>query len=352
MNPLISLGTKLPRLPRLLELVRHLEVFDGPILSEKRAVGAGALYLEKWCARDATTERTLLVRTEARAVAEYMARRMSLLDLLTKPSDGVGFILDTAGGTLVAIYMVELTTLPPRYLPQPTAMHDEGLRPNWTTAPQNFLLGEDWDGSVIAEVERLYLDVFAFNFFAAEQEGDRRVPRRVLQYHYDGGFPVMHAFRQMREAVPPTSRARATGINVNSPGVLTIDAPADVADVVVTALRVVAEERTTKAYDNVHVWSRIAPDLPDLVPDSALGDLKRMCEILGLDVMRLMPRTASVDDLEKEDLLAAGKLVASYFRKLLKLLRPRHGVEFLGAAGTVLDFDTLGEIADGEDDVR
>ena len=122
-----------PGLPRPMKHLRDLEEFEGPILSEFQAEHGGGLYLWKWCARQGTVERFLVVRTEQRAVARYLARRLSLLQLLCEPSDGIGFIVDQEGGEVRAAYLVKLTDLPPRYLPKATAMHDEALRPAWVS---------------------------------------------------------------------------------------------------------------------------------------------------------------------------------------------------------------------------
>lgn len=112
--------------------MRELEAFEGPILSELRADGGG-IYIEKWCAREGGTTRTLVVRTEPRALAEYLARRVSMLDLLKGPSDGIGFLVDRDRGVEIAVYLVQVMALPERYLPAVDALHDVDLRPAWET---------------------------------------------------------------------------------------------------------------------------------------------------------------------------------------------------------------------------
>src|SRR5216684_8823064 len=96
----------LPALSRDLEFVRELEAFQGPILSEYHAVDGGTVYLEKWCAVQDSITRWLMVRTEQRAVAEYLGGRLSMLDLLQGPSDNIGFIIDRQGDKVVAVYLV------------------------------------------------------------------------------------------------------------------------------------------------------------------------------------------------------------------------------------------------------
>ncbi|HWO20783.1 MAG TPA: hypothetical protein VNO30_18580 [Kofleriaceae bacterium] len=121
------------RLPREVVWVRELEEFEGPILSEYRAALGSTQYVEKWCARADGVTRSLLVRVDQRAIAEYLGKRRTLLSLLTEPSDGMGHVIDRRKGETVAVYGVYLDDLPPGYLPKPTVFHDEELRPEWDT---------------------------------------------------------------------------------------------------------------------------------------------------------------------------------------------------------------------------
>jgi hypothetical protein len=109
--------------------VRDIEAFDGPILSELRDAD-GVPYLEKWCTHGDNFVRLLVVRTTHEAVGEYVAGRVSMLDLLTRPNGDAGFIVDYAGGELYSVEPVCVSTLPDSWLPMSTAMHDESLRPD------------------------------------------------------------------------------------------------------------------------------------------------------------------------------------------------------------------------------
>lgn len=316
----------LRNLPRPLVFVRDLEEFDGPILSEYRAE-QGGLYLEKWCAHDESIVRTLVVRTEQRAVAEYLAKRITMLTLLTGPSDDVGFIVDWADGKRQAVYMVRVSDLPPKYLPKPNAMHDESLRPEWDRVPQSFLLNEDWDAELLARTERLYQNAFSFNLLT--QPGNNlSLPSDIFTYDYDRGYPVVQAFNRIRDAVPRDMRVKAGGVSANSPGVLTIDAPRDAAEHLLNALS--ALRRSSGAYDNVYAWSRLKPQKVDKVPPQAIDHLRRLCDLLGIDVTKVLPPLAGNRVPEPIDVLVAGKLVAAYYRRLWTLVDPEGGVEFLG----------------------
>lgn len=318
----------LGKLPRELKFVRDLEEFDGPILSEFRAE-QGGIYLEKWCAHHEGTIRTLVVRTDPRSVAEYLAGRISMLNLLVEPSDGVGFIVDYFRDTITAVYMVRVLDLPIKYLPKPAAVHDKSLRPDWDVTPQSFLIDASWDAKLLAKIEQLYLDVFAFNFFT-DPKVDRVLPEGVLTYVYDGGFPIMHAFRRIRAAVPDEMRAKSVGVFANSPGVLTIAAPTITADHLLASFY--ALQRSEKAYTNLHAWSRLKPQRAGMIPDTAVDDLRRLCETLEIDTVKLLPALASTRTPEPIETLVAGKLIAAYYRKMWNLLSPANGVDFISAA--------------------
>lgn len=320
---------RLERLPRELTFVRVLEEFEGDILTEFRATNGSGLYLEKWCARDGTKNRYLLVRTELRSVAEYLGRRISMLQLLNGSSDGGGFIVDKDGGKVAAVFAVRLDSLPDGYLPKPSAFHDEGLRPTWRSVPQSFLLDTQWDAKLLATIERRYLDVFGF-VYLTKPNANRKLPAITLSYDYDGGYPLMHTFNRIRFAPPAADRARAVGVSANSPGVLTIDAPSETVEQLSKCFSNLVKSAT--AYEVLHIWSRLAPTSVDRLPQSAYSDLARLCQSLGIDISSLFPEPNDNHPKPTEVpryVLAAGKLVASFYRKMWKLLEPEAGVEFL-----------------------
>lgn len=329
---LAEVGSKLFALPRTLHHVLDLEEFEGPLLSELRTE-QGSYYLEKWCAQDEGTTRTLIVRTELRMVAEYLAGRLGMLDLLMVPSDGAGFIVDRFSASTRGVYRVALEQLPKTYLPQENTFHDKSLRPAWDRSPQSFLIDGAWDAKLLADTERLYGDIFAFTFLSAH-ESALSFPDSVFNYNYDGGYPVMHAFRGLREAVPRESRVRAAGVHAGSPGVFTIDAPTPIAEHIVHILAKLPQ--TLKAYDNVYEWSRLKPDKADKIPVDAASRLKQLCLPLGIEIEKLLPSHLSSDRATRIHILIAGKLVAAYYRKLWKLVESANGAEFINADLSVI----------------
>lgn len=322
-----SFGQSLGRLPRPLEFVRELEAFEGPILSEYRVRGGTGLYLEKWCARQGSTTRWLYARTEQRPVAEYLSGRLSMLDLLTIPSDGVCFLVDRAGDQTLAVFVAPFVALPTEYLPKPTAYHDETLRPEWDTVPQSFLLGSAWNAKMLADIERRYQNVAGFAYFTQPGTNRPPLPYGILDYTFDRGYPIAGAFQRLRVGVPREQRARSSGVSANSPGVLTMDAPAATASQVAFALNAVPT--SLNAYDTLYSWSRIRPkDAAERMPeiDLARQHIHRLCNHLGVEYRALLPHERE-DDLIS--VLAAGKLLAAYWRQLSRILNPREDIEFI-----------------------
>jgi hypothetical protein len=296
-----------------------------------------------------------------------LAGRITLLALLTGPSDGVGFIVDRIDETVTAAFIVRVQDLPSKYLPQQHARHDPSLRPAWSSAPQSFLLDADWDAKLLARIEQKYLDVFAFTYFTHQGSADR-LPPHILRYDYDGGFPYVHAFGQIRSSVPRESRAKSVGVSAHSPGVLTIDAPTVVADRLAAALGMLPQ--TLNAYRAVHAWSKLKPAHVGKLPpmDVVLADIRRLSGLLSVDPLKLLPEAggqlvdpthllASVKLADPLHVLASGKLLASYWRKLVELLYRPDGFEFLLPGLPVPDeqtFDAAEEddeyLVFGEDD--
>jgi hypothetical protein len=218
--------------------------------------------------------------------------------------------------------------LPPKYLPSPTAKHDESLRPPWTTVPQNFLIGTDWDARLLATIERKYLDLSGF-VLLTEPGTPRKLPDSVFGIEYDGGFPVMHMFNSIRAAIPRGSRPRSVGVSANSPGVLTIDAPGETVSLLMKAIN--ALPGSHNAYESLHSWSRLHWKKADLVPGTADFDIRRLADRLGVDPAKLFQESGVGDASEKIRFLMAAKILAAFYRALWSLLEPERGVEFISA---------------------
>lgn len=321
-----TLGVKFSTVPQL-RRVRDLEAFEAPILSELRG-SAGSLYLEKWCARDDQTTRTLVVRSEQRAVAEYLGSRSTLLSLLTRPNDDIGFLVDrNRAKKTSSAQLVVVSELPEKYLPTPTAMHDESLRPDWARTDQSFLLDAPWNGKLLADIEKLYTDVYAFNYFTDRRQlQPKKLTANLITGMYDSGWSYYRAFVNLRKRVPLEDQARMEGVAMASPGVVTLSVPSGMDGRIASALSAAARENTVKYYRVLHDWSRYKHKNAAKLPPTAAADLERLCSALGVRERSILP----VEAPGKPELLIAGKLIAAYCRRLWGLLDPPwDGVEFL-----------------------
>jgi hypothetical protein len=320
-------GTLFDSVPEF-EFVRDLEQFEGPILTELRIKG-GARFVEKWCDLDGDLVRTLVVRSDQRSIAEYLAGRKSLFDLLVGPSADVGLLLDRRLGETAAGHLVQVSKLPPEYLPSAGAMHDPTLRPRWRTETQVFLLDQTWDAKLLSQLERNYQQVFAFCYFTHEDQDTATVPVTPLTYVYDSGYSYWRAFDSLYRRLPANDQPRAVGVEAASPGSLSIAAPAEAARRVNEAVEAAAADSTVKAYEALHGWSRLKHDKASHTPKTAATDLKQLCRTLSVDEERLFAGQETLDLADSQQLLVAGKLVAAYYRRLWGLISPEGGAEYL-----------------------
>lgn len=331
-----NFGQRTDRLPAGLRLVRELEFFEGPILSEYRATGSGSAYVEKWCAHDGGVSRFLLVRSDQRAIAEFLGGRLSMRELLNSRSDGIGLLIDRAGSVapqehhrMPAVWLVSIAELPRGYLPRPERLHDESFRPEWDTVPQSYLVDvDDWDAKMFAAIERNYLNATSFAYHT-KPGTDRELPRNILDIRYDGGYSVMHAFNAIRERVPLAARAKPAAVAAASPGVLTIATPAETSAQLVQAVRALSS--SVVAYQAVHAWSRLTMDNVEAVPGTASDTVDRLCRALNVDPRKLYAQNGASEVERRYATLVAGKLIAAYYRVLHRVVRPIHGAELMGA---------------------
>jgi hypothetical protein len=114
-----------------------------------------------------------------------------------------------------------------------------------------------------------------------------------------------------------------------SPGVLTLDTPAETYERIRNAVRALARARIH--YHVLHEWSRLKPedakDLPKL--ELARRHVKNLCDALDVDPAKLYSQKQIPSGREKEAVLVAGKLVAAYYRVLIRVVRPKDA-EFVG----------------------
>jgi hypothetical protein len=309
-------------LPRL-ETVRELEAFDGPILSQLRALDSGKMYIEKWCARDLSVTRSLIVRTSDRMIAEYLDGRVTLIALLAASNDGFGVLVDKNRGEAIRAAAVRIDGLPERYLPKPHARHRNSLRPPWESVPHTFILDAAWDARLLARIEKQYGEVASFSFFG-DPLVNVEMPANIRQSGYDHGYQYFSFFDLLRKKLPYEYRPETVSVAVASPGALTIVAPYSTAARVARAVSLSNSPAAQEAYAALHFWSKLHETRIRELPSSAVGDVRLFCDAMRISAERVLGQSAT-----PKELLAIGKVLAAYYRRSQTLGQPDVGVELL-----------------------
>ena len=315
-----EIGIVVQGLPSHIVFSRTLEELDGPILAEYRSKKSGGVYVEKWCAQseDASIHRFLLVRSDQRSIAEFVAKRISMRTLIVDRSDGFGYLIDrVVKETETVDQRVAVSTLneiPIGYLPRPEAFHEPTLRPYSTRVVQSFLLGEEWTGGLISAVERAYRDACAFLYLWNSHD----IPRHTLNYLYRGGYAIRSAFDEFRGQMPLELRAVAVGVSAASPGVFSIEVGSRLAVELAETLHHLDD--AASAYRAVHKWATIDLHGSDSLPKHAAQELELLLNKLSLDTSTLAGFSDST--------LRIAKLVAAYYRKL-EILAKNRQIELL-----------------------
>ncbi len=121
-------GSHLPDLPiKNRRLIADLIYFDGALLSYYRDNGRGH-YLYYWCDADESYNRWLVVRVEEYALRSFLARQITLRQLLLRVERTNSYLLDAdSNGQPTLILRVELADLPDDYLPADETWYDASL---------------------------------------------------------------------------------------------------------------------------------------------------------------------------------------------------------------------------------
>lgn len=317
-------------LPKPLRFIRVLEHYEVDILTEYKSEEGNYIYLEKWCDTDEERHRYLIVRSDIRPLALYLAKQMDMLTLLRYSSDGFGFIIDkNINGETTAVYRVLLSDLPAEYLPSADAYHELELRPEWDVIPLHYTLESNWNGKIIAETERRLITAAGFAFHT-EPDTQRRIPPFLLNYWFDGGWSYAKTNEKIRESVPVESQSKPYEIQAASPGILTIASPSGVVNQIHNSLKALSDSE--ELYREVASWSRKKMDNFNLIPDDAYIQLNFLCISMHINVNALFPDpTPNIPDPagNKRTVLIAAKLVISYIRNLKKLVNPQSGIQLI-----------------------
>lgn len=295
----ISLGS---RLPIDLELVRDIEEFDGPLLSEFRSAD-GETFLYYWCDCSETTNRWLVVRTPPQDLFRYLVGRSSLRSLIRDCRDGFLYVVDVDGdAAILAAWFAYADKLPESYLPGPGSCRQlgAGIDPHF----QDVYVDQKWDYEQVAEYPRSYLQAYAFHT-AFGQGGDPG----TLSVHYrlTSGWIFHTLYERMRTNAPPQLRASLEAVAFASPGYLRFRVDPVIAEGVREAVAryLVHRPELREAADDLRYWTNGHRDL-DEADASAL--IRQTAETVGVDGLALLRHIDTPEN--------AGKALISYLGRL------------------------------------
>lgn len=120
-------GQLLEKAPASFELLRDIEEFEGPIISEFDAGDRGR-FLLIWRDVDSQYNRWLAVKVSENVIAQYEGQQITLHKLICQASEM--FLTDADfQGVFSRWYALTREDLPDAYFPCETALHDPSLRP-------------------------------------------------------------------------------------------------------------------------------------------------------------------------------------------------------------------------------
>jgi hypothetical protein len=290
------------RLPVDLELVRDIEEFDGPLLSEFRS-SKGETFLYYWCDCDETANRWLVVRTPPQDLFRYLVGRTPLRSLIRDCRDRFLYVVDLdEGSVLLDAWFVYADKLPDNYLPGPNSCRQPGagIDPDF----QDVYVDQKWDYEQVAEYPRSYLQAYAFHT-AFGQGGD---PGTLsVDYHLTSGWIFHTLFERMRSNAPSHMRASLEAVAFASPGYLRFRVNPTIAEGVRSAVARYLSHRAElrQAIDELRDWTNGHRDLEDA---DAGALIRKAAETVGVDGWALLRHVDTTQH--------AGKVLVSYLGRL------------------------------------
>ena len=307
----IPLPQSLDRFPIPATKVRDLEVFDGPLVSEFRSPH-GDTYLSVWCDADDQASRWMFVRVDRRSVLDYLGKRLSLRDVITKPEDGFVYFVDIAtDGTVAQVSLRTTDNLPAEYLPTAASFHDENLMPAAQASNvADVLMDGVWDVCRFAEFPKKLEQAFTFLYYV---RGNRPKPpsdRMFSDYRWKGGYVASTFYRELASMIPSEDRPVVRSIRYASPGVMTFTGEADTLG---SLRRCVADfpghqGASRIEYRFVQDWShaRVPAESTQKV-----ASIKQLASLLGVDGPLLLSLSNDPD--------IAGKILSTFYRRIRTL---------------------------------
>jgi hypothetical protein len=333
MNTLPRLGFPLPRMLVPLRKERDLMYFDGPLISVSRGP-TNEPFIEMAVDRDDALERWMIVRTSELNLLKYIHRKVTLLEIVWSTPDGYVVLADYNSNGLAYVALVSLSDIPDEISPREGALHDPSFEPEETKArdKQAIFLDNKWDPAALSTLQRRYSQVYSFLSMVNTNDEDtqKQLERKFGNYKFNGGYVFKTVYDRVEHALLHTKQPKSLDFQVTSPGYLRFKVDPEDAARVRHALASFLHERNkiTAIYDTVHrmlIEMRRKVDKHEMTEGQAneayegalTKPVKALADALQIPYKALMHVSSTS--------VAAGHILASYFRKIDELARLDEG---------------------------
>jgi hypothetical protein len=256
-----SYGTALQRLPVEIVRVRTLEYFEGDRIIECKS-STGDPFVQIWFDLEDDVTRWLLVRTTSVNVSQFLARWLSLRDLILQAPDGFVYVVDYDDNDQPhRVFLADPLTLPADELPTTESLHDPRLVPHCTTNGTIVVLldGGRWDVPRISLLDRRFKDVCAGHSVLGSrpEPASKALDGLVSGYRFKGGWVHVTTFDKISGLAPANEIPNANALQYASPGFVRYEVEPDAADRVREAVRYFGENRKELQKRNADLYSTL-----------------------------------------------------------------------------------------------
>lgn len=247
--------TEIPKLPiRGLELVRHLDEFDGPLLSHFIDRDSGENYLKYWCDCDTTVNRWMWIRVNEASILRLTNQYVPLSFVLPEQCrDDFVFIVDENNHYRpVVIYMVDVDDIPAVYLPT-----NDSYLPSTSQVDEKtyaVVIEGDWSIDDLGEFPRTFYRAYSliYGLNVLHLSNAPSFPWKA------DGFSAMHFFNWLSGNIPTEHHPYVHSMQYASPGFLRFGIHARTAKEVVKSVLCLKNNNSTiaGAYSDLESYIR------------------------------------------------------------------------------------------------
>lgn len=260
-------GTSIPTLPwKNLDKIADLIYFEGPLLSLFKN-NRGDNYFYYWCDANETHNRWIILRITDKDLNFFVNKKITLTELITKPSDGFVFTVDIDDNLEYHnIFILSPSALPHSYIPQEDSFYESEVNPlipaeSITKNKQSYrlLLDGAWAFGEFSIVPEVYNQVYAF-FYAINQIGqisDNSLKDSFISFPWLGGYSAVNFYNKIWEVIPKDKQPQVSSIQYASPGWIELELNTSIAFLIKNSIAA-----HTTGYDELDtVYKEIHKDL-------------------------------------------------------------------------------------------